>query len=128
MTPSTAEEVWQYIIAVRKCFAAGGGGSPVFATSAAAAGEGGEGGEGGGDFEAVEAGDAAAAAAAAAVAAEDAEAGAGAGAGEDGEKAKVGMPRELVVFERHLALRSKVGLVHVEPQVEPGLTPLGFSA
>ena len=55
LAPSAAEEVWRYIGAARRCFAAGGGGSPAL--------------------------------------------------GEDGAPE----PRDMVVFERHLALRSKGG-------------------
>ena len=55
LAPSAAEEVWRYLAAARRCFAAGGGGAPTL--------------------------------------------------GEDGTPE----PREMVVFERHLALRSKGG-------------------
>ena len=102
MTPSTAEEVFKYIAAVRECFAAGGGGSPVPAPAAPPAsaagdagtgeGSGDDGGEGGGG---------------------DGAAGVGAGERVAGEEAgaanQKGGPRDLVVFERHLALRSKGG-------------------
>ena len=57
MPPGTAEEVWRYVDAIRRCFADGGGGAPE-------------------------------------------------PLGEDG---KAATPRDLVVFERHLALRSKGG-------------------
>ena len=78
MAPSTAEEVFRYIAAVREMFAAGCGCAPVLEGEPSAGAGPGPGAE--------EAAD---------------------GAGET--KTRTGGPRDLVVFERHLALRSKGG-------------------
>lgn len=108
MSPSTAEEVFKYIAAIRQCFAAGGGGSPV---QAPAVGEGApEVSEVQAEVEAEEGAD---------EKGEGTESYKDAGGGDrdeaggrstdDGTVATRGSPRDLVVFERHLALRSKGG-------------------